>query len=38
MVEGGSGQSVPYTKTVTVNIKEERERANTPLNIYMRAC
>ena len=38
MVEGGSAQSVPYTKTVTVNIKEERTRANTPLTIYMRAC
>ena len=38
MLEGGSGQSVPYIKMVMVNTKEERKRANTPLNIYMRAC
>ena len=35
MLEGGSGQSVPYTTTVMVNIKEEMKRANTPLNIYI---
>lgn len=31
--EDGSRESVPYIKRVTVNITEERERANAPLNV-----